>query len=211
MNKLEIIYRKVTSLGAYENNSRTHSDFQVRQIAASIKQFGFTNPVLIDENGEIIAGHGRLMAADLLQMDEVPTITLVGLTLTQRRAYVIADNKLALNAGWNFEMLAVEIDGLNDLGFDISVLGFDKDEINDLIGTPNEPPEVDSDADASQDPDELQKLSFEFTADQVLTLGRAQQLGVKIGHLDPGNSARANGTALAFVCEMFITQNADKE
>jgi ParB family transcriptional regulator, chromosome partitioning protein len=97
---LEITYQKVTDLIPYVNNSRTHSEEQVKQIAASIKEFGFTNPILIDENKGVIAGHGRLLAAGKLALAEVPTIVLEGLTEAQRKAYVIADNRLALNAGW---------------------------------------------------------------------------------------------------------------
>lgn len=137
---LEIQYRPLDGLIPYARNSRTHSDEQVGQIAGSIKEFGFTNPVLIDEEGGIIAGHGRVMAAGRLKLAEVPTITLSGLTEAQKRAYIIADNRLPLNAGWDFEMLAVELDELRDQDFDISLLGFSAQELNDLIGTPNPPP-----------------------------------------------------------------------
>ena len=98
---LSIEYRNINDLIPYVNNSRTHSDEQVTQIAASIKEFGFTNPILIDEQGGVIAGHGRVMAAKKLGLEQVPTITLAGLSDAQRKAYVIADNKLALNAGWD--------------------------------------------------------------------------------------------------------------
>ena len=107
---LKITYVKRDSLIPYVNNSRTHDNNQVKQIASSIKEFGFTNPVLIDEHIGIIAGHGRLLAADLLGLDEVPTITLNGLSEAQRKAYVIADNQLALNAGWDLDSLKVEIE-----------------------------------------------------------------------------------------------------
>ena len=112
-------------LEPYKNNSRTHSAEQVGQIVDSIKEFGFTNPLLIDESNGIIAGHGRLMAAKLLKMKEVPCVVLEGLTETQKKAYVIADNKLALNAGWDEELLGIEIEELDGLGFDVSLLGFD--------------------------------------------------------------------------------------
>ena len=111
---LKIQYRPIEGLIPYARNSRTHSDEQVGQIAGSIKEFGFTNPVLIAEDGGIIAGHGRVMAASRLKLAEVPTITLDGLTPAQKRAYIIADNRLPLNAGWDFEMLAVELDELRD-------------------------------------------------------------------------------------------------
>lgn len=138
---LTVEYLAVDALIPYARNSRTHDETQVAQIAASIKEFGFTNPVLIDEEGGIIAGHGRIMAARKLGMAEAPTITLRGLTEAQKRAYIIADNRLPLNAGWDFEMLAVEIDDLKDADFDVSILGFTSEELNDLIGTPNPPPE----------------------------------------------------------------------
>lgn len=141
-NQLKIDYLPLDGLIPYARNSRTHSDEQVAQIAASIREFGFTNPVLIDEDGGIIAGHGRVLASRKLQLTDVPCITLAGLTPAQKSAYVIADNKLALNAGWDFEMLSVEIDGLNDAGYDVSLLGFSQQELNELIGTPVVPPET---------------------------------------------------------------------
>jgi len=125
-------------LTPYARNSRTHSDIQVSQIAASIKEFGFTNPVLIDDGNDIIAGHGRVLAATKLGLDEVPCIRLSHLTEYQRRAYVIADNQLALNASWNFDMLSVEIDELNDGKYDISKIGFSTTELAEIIGSPNE-------------------------------------------------------------------------
>ena len=122
---LKIEYVATDDLIPYINNSRTHSESQVKQIAASIREFGFTNPILIDEGGSVIAGHGRLVAAELLNLDEVPTITLEGLTEAQRKAYVIADNKLALNSGWDDELLKIEIETLKNLEFDVSILGWD--------------------------------------------------------------------------------------
>jgi len=123
---LSVTYEPIEAVRFYENNSRTHSDRQVNQIAASIQEFGFTNPLLVDEKKQIIAGHGRLMAAEMLGLEEVPVITLVGLTDTQKRAYVIADNKLALNAGWNDELLAKELQELTFEGFDLDILGWDE-------------------------------------------------------------------------------------
>ena len=123
----------VETLIPYARNSRTHSDAQVAQIAASIKEFGFTNPVLIDQGGGIIAGHGRVLAARKLGLPEVPCIRLGHLTDAQKRAYVIADNRLALNAGWDAEMLKVEFAELKELGFDLELTGFDADEIAELL------------------------------------------------------------------------------
>ena len=123
---------KVANLVPYIRNSRTHSAEQVAQIAASIREFGFTNPLLIDDQGGIIAGHGRLLAAQKLGFDEVPAITLQGLSDAQKKAYVIADNKLALNAGWDDEMLRVEFMELQEMGFDLELTGFSLDEIAGL-------------------------------------------------------------------------------
>ena len=103
------MWRNIEKLIPYARNPRTHSDAQIAQIAGSIREFGFTNPVLIDEKGGLIAGHGRVLGARQLGMTQVPTITLTGLTEVQRRAYVIADNKLALNAGWDPELLRLEL------------------------------------------------------------------------------------------------------
>lgn len=135
MADLQVTYRDVNGLIPYVNNSRTHSDEQVKQVAASIREFGFTNPVLIDENSTVIAGHGRIMAANLLGLAQVPTITLAGLTDAQKKAYVIADNKLALNAGWDEELLKVELQGLKDLDFDLNLLGFDIDELGAMLAS----------------------------------------------------------------------------
>ena len=134
MTNLSIDYKDVDDLIPYVNNSRTHSDEQITQVAASIKEFGFTNPILIDENNGIIAGHGRLMAAKKLKLEQVPTITLQGLTDAQRKAYVIADNKLALNAGWDFDLLKIEIESLQEDDFKLDLLGFDADELNGILG-----------------------------------------------------------------------------
>lgn len=131
--KPQIEHVSVDKLIPYANNARTHSDAQVAQIAASIKEFGFNNPVLISEDGTIIAGHGRLMAARKLGLTDVPCIKLSHLTPTQRKAYVIADNQLALNAGWNEELLTIELDELLADNFALEVLGFDPDELKRLM------------------------------------------------------------------------------
>lgn len=129
--QIEQIY--IEKLIHYARNSRTHSDVQVAQIAASIKEFGFTNPVLIDSEHGIIAGHGRVLGAQKLNMVQVPCIILAYLTEAQKRAYVIADNKIALNAGWNDEMLRLEIGELKDFDFDLNLLGFDEEELSQML------------------------------------------------------------------------------
>ena len=131
--KLEVTYRPIESLIPYARNSRTHSDAQVAQIAASIREFGWTNPVLIDAEGGIIAGHGRIMAGRKLGIKEAPCIVLANLTDAKRRAYVIADNKLALNAGWDVELLKIELGDLKALDFDLSLTGFDPGELGNLL------------------------------------------------------------------------------
>src|SRR6266849_569372 len=124
---------QVSRLRPYPKNARMHSKKQVRQIADSIKRFGFTNPVLISDDDEIIAGHGRVEAAKLLAMESVPTVRLSHLDAAQRSAYVIADNKLALNAGWDRELLAIELQALIDLEFDVEVTGFSSAEVDLLF------------------------------------------------------------------------------
>lgn len=132
---LSIDYRSVGNLRAYPRNARTHSRKQIKQIAGSIKQFGFTNPLLIDDAGMILAGHGRLEAAKLLEMDKVPCVVLSRMTATQKRAYVLADNKLVLNGGWDDEILGSELQELISLDpdFDISLTGFSIPEIDRVM------------------------------------------------------------------------------
>lgn len=122
----------ITALKPYPTNARTHSKRQIKQIAASIERFGFTNPVLVDDSLMILAGHGRVEAAKLLGLDEIPTVKISHLSEADKRAYVLADNQLALKAGWDRETLAIELQGLIDLNFDVGVIGFEVAEI-DLI------------------------------------------------------------------------------
>jgi len=121
----------INKLKPYENNARTHSEKQVEKIANSIEAFGFINPVLIDSNYGIIAGHGRVLGATKLGMEEVPCLFIEDLTEEQKRAYIIADNKLALDAGWDYDLLKIELEELNDLDFDITLTGFDLDIVFD--------------------------------------------------------------------------------
>ena len=132
-NHYKYTIKKVSDLIPYVNNSRTHSAEQITQVASSIKEFGFTNPVLIDTDGGLIAGHGRILAAQKLNIEEVPCIVLDGLTEAQKKAYIIADNQLALNSGWDFDLLKVEIEGLQELDFNIDLLGFDDDFLDGLL------------------------------------------------------------------------------
>lgn len=133
--KLKIQYKPIQDLIPYARNSRTHNDAQVAQIAASIKEFGWTNPILLDGENGIIAGHGRVLAAQKLGESEVPTIELSHMDDNQKRAYIIADNKLALNAGWDNEMLMLEVADLKDAGYDLGLTGFSADELEELNPT----------------------------------------------------------------------------
>ena len=135
---MELIKKKVSDLIPYINNSRTHSEEQITQLISSIKEFGFTNPILLSPDNSIIAGHGRLLAVKRLGYEEVPCIIVQGLTKTQIKALIIADNQLALNAGWDLEKLSVEIEGLKDEDFNIDILGFNDDFIKDLLFKENQ-------------------------------------------------------------------------
>ena len=145
--KIAIRYLKRSKIKLYERNAMNHSDDQVSQLAASISAFGWTNPVLIDETGEVIAGHGRLAAAELLDIDDIPTITLAGLTDEQKRAYRLADNKLPANARWDDVLLKSELRDLSAGDFDISLIGFSDDELGVLLGDV-EPIDFDKDEDS---------------------------------------------------------------
>lgn len=130
---LKVVYRKVSELIPYARNARTHSDEQIERIANSIKEFGWTNPILIDGENGIIAGHGRILAARKLGIEKVPTIELSGLTEAQKRAYIIADNRLALDAGWDEDILKLEFAELEKEGFELSKTGFSDEEINEMM------------------------------------------------------------------------------
>ena len=127
-----IIAVKIADLKPYGKNARTHSEAQIQQIMDSLKEFGWTNPILIDPKQGVIAGHARLEAAKRMEMAEVPCIILAGLTDAQKRAYIIADNKLALNSGWDEKLLAMEFSDLKEAGFNLDLLGFDTAEMADI-------------------------------------------------------------------------------
>ena len=134
LRPLPTVLRPTDSLTPYRNNARTHSKKQIQQIANSIKRFGFTNPILIDGKGHLIAGHGRLAAAKLLGMTEVPTISLEHLSEDEKRAYIIVDNQLAAKAGWDKEMLSIEFGELQAVNFDMTLTGFEIPEIDIIMG-----------------------------------------------------------------------------
>jgi ParB-like chromosome segregation protein Spo0J len=204
MNKSQIEYISTTALIPYARNSRTHSDEQVAQVAASIKEFGFTNPVLIDQDNGIIAGHGRVMAAMRLKLDEVPCIRLSHLSETQKRAYIIADNKLALNSGWDDELLALEIKDLQGMDFEIDILGFDDSEIDDILGLAEDEdfePELNSD-----DREPIRNMTFTVSDEQHAIIEEVLKLAKDFDPEDPmGINENTNGNALWYVCEVFKT------
>jgi len=202
MTDLKVEYKNIKELIPYCNNSRTHSDDQVLQIASSIKEFGFTNPVLIDGQGGIIAGHGRIMAAQKLKMDEVPTITLSDLSEAQKKAYIIADNKLALNSGWDDELLRVEFAELEGLGFDLELTGFTLDEIGALdfcegeeVGMPDLP-------DGDKEP--FQQKTFTLHDEQAAIVDDAVTLARTSPLSDTGLNENSNGNALALICQQWL-------
>ena len=166
---MQIQPRPIEGLIPYARNSRTHSDEQVAQIAASIREFGWTNPVLVDGDNGIIAGHGRVLAARKLGMAEVPCIELAHLSEAQKKAYIIADNKLALNAGWDNELLALELGELHAADFDMALLGFDAGELSAAMGLDSLPDQNEPESSSKEiDPDDYKmgcmcpKCGFEF-------------------------------------------------
>ena len=199
---LKIVQKPVDKLITYINNSRTHSDEQIAQIAASIKEFGWTNPILVDGANGIIAGHGRLMAARKLGYTEVPTIELKDLTETQRKAYIIADNRLALNAGWDNEMLRLELAEIGDLGFDLELTGFSAEEITEL--------QFDDDAEAEMpelkdgDKEPFQQKTFTLHDEQAEVVDNAITLARTNPLVDTGLNENTNGNALALICHQWL-------
>ena len=170
---MKIEYKDINDLIPYVNNTRTHSEEQINQIASSIKEFGFTNPVLIDKNGGLIAGHGRVLGAKKLGLKEVPTITLDNLTEAQKKAYIIADNKIALNAGWDEELLKIELQALQEMDFDLSLTGFSDEELADFNLDIVE--EVILDTDKADDVPEIEE-------NPVIKLGDLIELGHNYQH-----------------------------
>ena len=164
--------RNVSDLIPYARNARTHSVEQVNRIAGSIKEFGFMNPVIISEDGGILAGHGRVLAAQKLKLEKIPCIVETHLTETQRRAYILADNKLALDAGWNDEMLKVELDELKDLNFDLGIIGFDDLEITNIFGESSESESKERAPLPTSDPEGFDKFEPVVKKGEVWHLGK---------------------------------------
>ena len=160
MSELKVLYNPTSTLRPYKNNARTHSKKQIKQLVKSIEEFGFTNPILIDENSTVLAGHGRLLAAKELQLAEVPCVRLDHMTEAQKKAYILADNKLALNAGWDEDLLAQELGILleEEISFDMDTIGFSVAEVDMIIeGSHKEEPHDPAD-DLPVDDKELKKV-----------------------------------------------------
>lgn len=207
--KIELV--DIDRLIPYIRNARTHSDEQVSQIAASIKEFGFNNPVLIDEDGGIIAGHGRVLASRKLNIEKLPCIRLSDLSEAQKKAYIIADNKLALNAGWDDEMLAIEIQELEQADFDVDLLGFDDEELDLINGLADDledfQPELNSD-----DKEPIRNMTFTVSDEQHAIIEEVLKLAKEHEPFDPmGINENSNGNALWYVCEVFKTSLGGKE
>ena len=192
----------VSDLIPYARNSRTHSDVQVNKIASSIKEFGFLNPVLIDKDNGIIAGHGRVMAAQKLGLKEVPVLQIGHLSDTQKRAYIIADNRLALDAGWDEEMLRVEFAELADNGFNLELTGFELEEISAVdfdeseeVGMPDLP-------DGDKEP--FQQKTFTLHDEQAAIVDDAVTLARTNPLVDTGLNENSNGNALALICQQWL-------
>lgn len=157
---LKIEYLPVDELVPYAKNARKHSGAQIEQVVASIKEFGFTNPVLIDENNILIAGHGRTQAAKIAGLSEIPVIRLSGLSEPQRKALRIADNQIPLNASWDMDLLMEEVQDLNLAEFDLELMGFDENMLETLLYTDDEDPDLDDSAGKSNTGTDVKYLSI---------------------------------------------------
>jgi ParB-like chromosome segregation protein Spo0J len=207
----------VERLKPYDRNARTHSPEQVTKIAASLAEFGFTNPILVDSADGIIAGHGRLMAAKELGLADVPVIVLDHLSDAQRRAYVLADNKLAELAGWDVEILADEINWLEHDGYDLTLAGFTDDELTAFIGDgilpegsnaeetgPAVQPLDSMPALRSGDRDPFQQITFTLHDNQAEIVREAMDASKGMGPFDASENPNSNGNALTRACEIFL-------
>jgi ParB-like chromosome segregation protein Spo0J len=192
----------VDRLIPYARNARTHSPEQVKQIAASMREWGWTIPVLADEAGGIIAGHGRIMAAELNGYNEAPVMIARGWSEAKKRAYVIADNKLALNAAWDVEMLGVELLDLRDMGANLELIGFDASELKPLLREVEEaaPPEL-----ATGDRLPFEQMTFTLHDSQAAAVREALTKAKAAGPFaEPAVNENSNGNALARIVEHYL-------
>lgn len=213
---MEIVYKKINELKPYENNSRTHDESQIKQICESIKEYGWTNPVLIDEKGMIIAGHGRVEGAKKLDIKEVPCIVLSGLTEAQKKAYVIADNKMALNAGWNEELLKTELENLKELDFDLELTGFSKKELEKLFDEINESNPYTAKTEIPQyeikgEMPEIYELIEEEKVNQLIEDIRKSNVGEKEKEFLIKSAYRHYGFNYSKIAEYYCHQNKEMQ
>lgn len=198
--KDEVKYQLVAtaSLIPYARNAKKHSEKQATNIASSIKEFGFINPAIIDRDNGIIAGHGRVLAAQKLGMEMVPCLRVEHLTETQKRAYILADNRLAEQSEWDNELLKIELDSLKESDFDFDFMEFDSFKLDDNIN-PIGMPELSNEGKKS-----IQQMTFTLHDNQAETVKQAIEKSKKMGEFwDTGNE-NSNGNALARICEMFL-------
>jgi ParB-like chromosome segregation protein Spo0J len=207
MNKPVPNYKMVNTadLIPYARNSRTHSEAQVGKIAASIKEFGFLNPIIVDGESGIIAGHGRILAAQKLGLQQVPCIEAAHLTEAQKRAYVIADNRLALDAGWDNDLLKIELQDLDAQGFDLSLTGFEVGEIDAFLTNAQALEEYPELPDGDRQP--FQQMTFTLHDEQVDAVKAALEVSKAVGPFVETQNENGNGNALARICETYVTQN----
>lgn len=213
---MEIVYKKINELKPYENNSRTHDESQIKQICESIKEYGWTNPVLIDEKGMIIAGHGRVEGGKKLNIKEVPCIVLSGLTEAQKKAYVIADNKMALNAGWNEELLKTELEKLKELDFDLELTGFSKKELDKLFDEINESNPYTAKTEIPQyeikgEMPEIYELIEEEKVNQLIEDIRKSNVGEKEKEFLIKSAYRHYGFNYSKIAEYYCHQNKEMQ
>ena len=202
---MKIELKSIDLLIPYAKNARIHNEAQIAQIAGSIKEFGFNNPVLIDKDNGIIAGHGRVMAARKLGLKEVPTIQLDHLSETQRRAFILADNRIAMNSHWDEEILSLELSDLKD-ALDLTDLGFEVPELDKLMNgilPLDEMPDL-----RIGDREPIQQMTFKLHDDQVDTVDQAIEYVKKNFDIKNELNENSNGNALAMMAELFMTQNA---
>jgi ParB-like chromosome segregation protein Spo0J len=202
---MKIELKSIDLLIPYAKNARIHNEAQIAQIAGSIKEFGFNNPVLIDKDNGIIAGHGRVMAARKLGLQEVPTIQLDHLSDTQRKAFILADNRIAMNSHWDEEILSLELSDLKD-ALDLTDLGFEVPELDKLMNgilPLDEMPDL-----RIGDREPIQQMTFKLHDDQVDTVDQAIEYVKKNFDIKNELNENSNGNALAMMAELFMTQNA---
>jgi ParB family chromosome partitioning protein len=197
--RLEITYREASLLVPYDKNAKIHEEDQIDQIAASIKEFGFTNPILLDGDNGVIAGHGRLRAAQKMGMEQVPTVELSHLSEAQKRAYILADNRLAeVNTSWDFDLVSIELNALQADGFEIELTGFDDGFLIEDV------PETDFPSLNSDDREPFQQMAFTVHDEQKTIVDDALMKARTRPEIDTGMNENSNGNALAAICEAYV-------